>query len=116
MTTAISRYRAKLFAAPGQNEPPAIVLRAGSNARFAYDEFFAGEENSHTERAYRHAVNRFLAHCERFGVGLNEVTPGIVGDYLKRLQAEVKTKRGEPVRYKPASKPTRKLHLAGIRK
>lgn len=95
---------------------PAIVRVGGANARFAYDEFFAGEENSHTERAYRHAVNRFLAHCESLGVALNEVTPGIVGDYLKRLQAEIKTKRGQPSRFKAASKPTRKLHLAGIRK
>ena len=29
---------------------PAIVSAAGGNARFAYDEFFAGEENTHTER------------------------------------------------------------------
>ena len=99
-----------------QHEVPAIVRFAGNNARFAYDEFFAGEENSHTERAYRHAVHRFLQHCESLGVALTEVTPGIVSEHLKRLQAEIKTRRDEPERFKPASKPTRKLHLAGIRK
>lgn len=101
---------------PEQHEAPAIVRFAGNNARYAYDEFFAGEENSHTERAYRHAVHRFLKHCESLGVALPEVTPGLVSDYLKRLQAQVKTRQHEPERFKPASKPTRKLHLAGIRK
>lgn len=116
MATAPSRYRAKPLAGSGQHEPPAIVRFAGSNAHFAYDEFFAGEENSHTERAYRHAVHRFLKHCESLGVALHEVTPGIVSGYLKGLQAEIKTHRGEPERHRPASKPMKKLHLAGIRK
>lgn len=97
-------------------EPPAIIRFAGNNARFAYEEFFAGEENSHTERAYRHAVHRFLAHCESLSVALPNVTPGIVSDYLKKLQADIKIKRGESPRTRPASKPMRKLHLAGIRK
>ena len=97
-------------------EPPAIIRFAGNNARFAYEEFFAGEENSHTERAYRHAVHRFLTHCESLSVALPNVTPGIVSDYLKKLQADIKTKRGESPRTRPASKPMRKLHLAGIRK
>jgi len=99
-----------------QREAPAIVRFAGNNARFAYDEFFAGEENSHTERAYRHAVHRFLEHCESLGVALPEVTPGIVSNYLKGLQAEIKTRRGEPRKSRNASKPMKKLHLAGIRK
>lgn len=99
-----------------QHEAPAIVRFAGNNARFAYDEFFAGEENSHTERAYRHAVHRFLQHCESLGVALPNVTPGMVSDYLKRLQAQIKTPHNEPERFKAASKPTKKLHLAGIRK
>lgn len=102
--------------AVGHREPPAIVRGSGPNARYAYDEFFAGEENSNTERAYRHAVHRFLAHCEKLGVALNQVSPGIVSNYVKQLQAEIKTARSEARRFKPASKPTRKLHLAGIRK
>lgn len=116
MTNTPTRYRAATLVGSGQHEPPAIVRLAGSNAHFAYDEFFAGEENSHTERAYRHAVHRFLKHCESLGVALHEVTPGIVSDHLKRLQAEVKTRHGQPREFRPASKPMKKLHLAGIRK
>lgn len=116
MSKEIILVNAKPLARPDLPEPPAIIRFAGSNARFAYDEFFAGEENSHTERAYRHAVHRFLAHCETLDIALPNVTPGVVSDYLKKLQAEVKTKAGEPQQFKPASKPTKKLHLAGIRK
>ncbi|TWT44526.1 Tyrosine recombinase XerC [Phycisphaerae bacterium RAS1] len=116
MTTALTRLLSQPPDGTGSREPPAIVRFAGNNARFAYDEFFAGEENSHTERAYRHAVHRFLAHCESLTIALPEVTPGIVSEYLKRLQAEVKSRRGEARRMKPASKPMKKLHLAGIRK
>lgn len=116
MTNTPTRFRATTLVGSGQHEPPAIVRFAGSNAHFAYDEFFAGEENSHTERAYRHAVHRFLQHCETLGVALHEVTPGIVSDYLKKLQAQVKTRDSQPKQFRPASKPMKKLHLAGIRK
>lgn len=98
------------------HEPPAIVRFAGNNARYAYDEFFGGEENSHTERAYRHAILQFLSHCENLGVALPNITPSIVKSYLKNLKAQVRTRHGQPQRFKPASKPTKKLHLAGIRK
>ncbi|MBK8913006.1 MAG: tyrosine-type recombinase/integrase [Phycisphaerales bacterium] len=116
MTAAPAKYQTRPVADSGQHEPPAIVRFAGNKARFAYDEFFAGEENSHTERAYRHAVTRFLAHCETLGVALHQITPGILSDYLKKLQAEIKTRHGQPQRFRPASKPMKKLHLAGIRK
>jgi len=116
MATPPITCRTQPLTGVGQHEPPAIVRVAGSNARFAYDEFFAGEENSHTERAYRHAVHRFLEHSDSLGVALNEVSPGIVSDYLKRLQAKAKPRRGEPPKHRPASKPMKKLHLAGIRK
>lgn len=116
MTKDIVSTTSRFAFADGQHEPPAIVRLAGSNARYAYNEFFAGEENSHTERAYRHAVHRFLGHCESLNIGLNDVMPGIVSDYLKHLQAEVKTPKGEPQKFREASKPMKKVHLAGIRK
>lgn len=116
MTNTPTRYRAAKLVGSGQHEPPALIRFAGSNAHFAYDDFFAGEENSHTQRAYRHAVHRFLAHCESLGITLQQVMPSTVSDYLKDLQAEVKTRRGEPRKFKSASKPMKKLHLAGIRK
>lgn len=94
---------------------PAVVVESGANARFAYDEFFAGLDSSHTARAYRHAVHRFLAWCDESKTPLGRVTPGLVGDYIKHLQADVKVKDGQPPRSRPASKPTRKLHLAALR-
>lgn len=113
---ALVRRHSSPIPASGRHEPPAIVRLAGGNASFAYDEFFAGEENSNTERAYRHAVHRFLEHCQSLGIALNEVTPGLVSDHLKHLAAHEKARRGQEPKLRPASKPMKKLHLAGIRK
>lgn len=89
------------------SEAPAIVLAAGGNARFAYEEFFSGIDSPHTERAYRHAVHRFLAWCQDRNLALPQVKPADVSEYIKRLTNEDNGK--EP------SKPTKKLHLAAIR-
>ena len=87
--------------------PPPIVVAAGNAARFAYAEFFEAElQNDHTHRAYRHAVNRFLAYCADAGIVLRHVSPAHVGQYVRHLTT---------VHGKPASKPTKKLHLAAIR-
>lgn len=94
---------------------PAVVEAAGGNARFAYEEFLAGIDSPHTARAYRHALNRFLAHVDNLGLELHQVTPKAVSAYLKSLQAEVRGKRGEPARFQEASKPMKKLHLAALR-
>ena len=103
----IRKGRTPLALAPGLQEAPAIVQRAGDAARFAWAEFFAGQiENDHTRRAYRHAVSRFLAWCEARGLGLHQIAPAAVGEYLRGLR----TRTGSP-----ASRPTRKLHLAAIR-
>ena len=41
---------------------PSLIERAGSAARFAWEEFFYAEHhNPHTQRAYERAVRRFLA-------------------------------------------------------
>lgn len=89
-------------------EPPAIVADAGANARYAYAEFFGDEiNNDYTRKAYRHAVHRFLAWCDRQGLDLVRIPPGTVGQYIRTLTTADD---------KPASKPTRKLHLAAIRK
>jgi integrase/recombinase XerD len=89
------------------SRPPAIIEQAGKPAMFAYAEFFEAElENDNTHRAYRHAVNRFLAWCEDQELELGRVPPGAVAGYLRGLTTRTDT---------PASKPTRKLHLAAIR-
>lgn len=106
MTSEIVPYKPQQIARPGQPEPPAIVQAAGGNARFAYEEFFSGIDSPHTERAYRNAVHRFLAWCDRRGLALSQVRPADLADYIKTLAKE----NGEP-----ESKPTKKLHLSGLR-
>ncbi|OWY73148.1 hypothetical protein B7486_02015 [cyanobacterium TDX16] len=87
---------------------PVIVADAGGNARYAYAEFFGDQiASDYTRRAYRHALNRFLLWCEMEGFELARIPPGGVGHYIRTLT----TTDG-----RPASKPTRKLHLAAIRK
>ncbi len=81
---------------------PAIVKAAGRSAEFAWDEFFAGElANAHTRKNYLHAVRRFLAWAEGRGLELSRVAPGDVGEYLQGLELAV---------------PTKKLHLAALRR
>jgi integrase/recombinase XerD len=80
---------------------PVLVERAGSAARFAWDEFFfAKHHNPHTQKAYMAAVRRFLAWAEGQGVELIGVRPGMVGKYLVGLGGS-------------ASK--RNLHLSALR-
>ena len=87
--------------------PPAIVELAGRPAMFAYAEFFGAQlDNEHTHRAYRHAVDRFLGWCGGRELELHQVSPALVGEYVRGLL----TRGGQQ-----ASKPTRKLHLAAIR-
>lgn len=107
MTTEITRCSSLCLARPADAAyAPPVVTRAGDAARFAWAEFFGGQiENDHTRRAYRRAVHRFLAWCDARGLDLHQIAPAAVGEYLQRLQ----TRSGSP-----ASKPTRKLHLAAI--
>ncbi len=83
-------------------EAPAIIRTAGPAAQFAWDEFFQGElANHYTRRNYVHAIERFLAWAEEHGLELARITPGHVGSYFQEL---------------PLAVPTKKLHLAAIRK
>lgn len=105
---------------------PAIIERAGGNARFAYDEFFrAAIENTKTREAYRRAVHRFLRCCDERGLELQQISPGDVGEYLKKLRTEDRVlvrrrKDGEVLHERPgparaASIAMKKLHLAALR-
>lgn len=79
-----------------------MVASEGPAARFAWGEFFSGElPNPHTRGAYARAVRRFLSWCDAHGLSLHSVTPGTVGDYFSRH---------------PGSIPTKKLHLAAVRR
>jgi integrase/recombinase XerD len=81
---------------------PAIVKAAGRAAEFAWEEFFQAEiANAHTRKNYMHAVRKFLAWAEGRGLELPRVAPGDVGEYLQGLELAV---------------PTKKLHLAALRR
>lgn len=80
---------------------PAVVVEAGSNARFAYEEFFFGQlANEHTRAAYQRAVHRFLGHVHDLGLSLQQITPKLVRSYLDRM---------------PLSVASQKQHLAALK-
>lgn len=83
---------------------PDIIHRAGSNAVFAAQEFFFGTlRNEHTQRAYLHAVKRFLKWAEKHGGGeLIQIAPWHVGQYFSGLA-------------KTTSIATRNQHLSALR-
>ena len=67
---------------------PAVLERAGANALFAADEFFAARiSNPHTRRAYARVVRRFLTWCEDQGLELPQVSPGLAGRFIDQLPA-----------------------------
>ena len=77
----------------GAGAVPAIIERSGGNTRFAYDEFFkATINNEHTRRAYTRIVGRMLAWCDKNGLELRQITPGIAGDYISQLEGSATTK------------------------
>jgi site-specific recombinase XerD len=79
-----------------------MIAKAGPNARFAWDEFFQGEiANAHTRKNYTHAVRKFLDWSQDKQVELLDLTPGLVGTYFQEMGAAI---------------PTKKLHLAALRK
>lgn len=72
---------------------PAVLERAGRNALFAADEFFAARiSNPHTRRAYRRVVSRFLAWCEEEHLELHRVSPGLAGRFIDELPGDSATK------------------------
>ncbi|REJ92341.1 MAG: integrase [Planctomycetota bacterium] len=80
---------------------PALVRDCGNAAQFAWEEFIYGKlRNPGTRRAYRHAVDRFLAWCAQHRVELVRIAPAHVGRYLDGLSLS------------PA---TKKLHLSALR-
>ena len=89
------------IASQALDRTPAVLRRAGKNALFAADEFFAARiSNPHTRRAYARIVGRFLAWCEEQGIELRQVTPGLAGRFIEEI---------------PGSDPTKNLALAALR-
>ena len=83
-------------------ELPALIRDAGTAARFAFEEFLHGKiRNRFTRKAYLHAVKRFSGWCAERQLNLVRVAPADVGRYLDAMMV---------------STPTRKLHLAALRR
>ena len=69
---------------------------------FAWDEFFNAQlPNKHTRAAYLHAVRQLLEWLDSREPDLSRVTPGMIGQYFGELEIAI---------------PTKKLHLAAIRR
>lgn len=83
-------------------ELPTLIRDAGTAARFAFEEFLHGKiRNRFTRKAYFHAVKRFSNWCAERQLDLVRVAPADVGRYLDAMMV---------------STPTRKLHLAALRR
>lgn len=78
-----------------------LIQDSGQAAGFAVDEFFHADiRNSHTRRAYRQAVTRFLSFVNSDVQSLAMITPAHVGRYFDQLAVSATTK---------------KLHLSALR-
>lgn len=80
---------------------PALVESAGSNARFAYEEFIYGKiRNTSTRKNYSHAIRKFLCFSKKRGRKLGDIMPRDVGEFIDSM---------------PHSDATKKLYLSAIR-
>jgi site-specific recombinase XerD len=87
---------------------PEIVQNAGSNAEYAYADFFKAKvNNANTRKAYKRAVDRFLGWCQQRGLELRQLTSFLIGDYIEH---HLNDKNGHPL-----SPPSKKQHLAALR-
>lgn len=87
---------------PARHPLPGIVADAGPPGQAAWEEFFvAGLRNVHTRAAYSLAARRFFLWPKLQGIALHDITPALVGEYFDQFEA---------------SPPTRKLHLAALRR
>jgi len=59
---------------PDASRLPSLIIRAGTAAQFAYEEFFHGRlRNPATRKAYGHAVSEFLSWCEERGTTMERI-------------------------------------------
>ena len=81
---------------------PAIVKAAGRSAEFAWEEFFQAEiANAHTRKNYLHAVRKFLAWVEGAASSCRGSPPATSASTSRAWSLSV---------------PTKKLHLAALRR
>lgn len=81
---------------------PQVIDAAGEQARRSFIEFFIADiENDNTRQAYARAVRTFFQWCGAKQLELSEIAPAHVAVYFKQHGG---------------SKPTKKQHLAAIRR
>jgi site-specific recombinase XerD len=80
--------------------PPTLIVQAGEAPRNAWHDFFGSIQNDYTRKAYERAVRRFLEWLPS-DFGPEQIRPAIVGRYIAKHVGSI---------------PTRKLHLAALRK
>jgi integrase/recombinase XerD len=80
--------------------PPRLINQAGDDPRNAWYDFFESIQNDYTRAAYEHAIRRFLRWLPSH-LAPHEIRPAMVGRYIARHVGSI---------------PTRKLHLAALRK
>lgn len=99
--TALIPITSNLLVAPETlSPPPALIAYAGEASQNAWHDFFGEIQNDNTRTAYQHAVRRFFESVPS-DLAPHQIRPGMVGRYLAQH---------------PGSIPTRKLHLAALRK
>ena len=81
---------------------PSLVLNAGSNARYAWEEFIYGEiSNPHTRRAYSKAIADLLDSAEAADLSLSQISPKFIRTHFEKMVGSV---------------PTKKLRLSAVRR
>ena len=78
-----------------ETHPGGRIIRWGRLAEAylsSYEFFKATINNPHTRRAYGRIVDGFLNWCTDNGLELHNVTPGIAGDYMQKLEGSALTK------------------------
>jgi len=80
--------------------PPLLISQAGEVPQDAWHDFFGSIQNDYTRAAYEHAVRRFLTWLPSH-LAPEKIKPAMVGRYIAKHTGSI---------------PTRKLHLAALRK
>lgn len=85
----------------GNRNVPQLVQKAGPAGTFTWEEFFLARiSNPHTRVAYERVIRRFLGWVESYATDLAQVTPAMVGVFLRELKV---------------SPPSQKLALSALR-
>lgn len=80
--------------APAEFALPSLVLEAGNNARYAWEEFLFGEiSNSHTRRAYGKAVGDLLTSASKANLTLGQISPKFIRSHFEKMKTSVPTKK-----------------------